>query len=257
MVLAALFFLGLWLWRKRKAKKAAEEERKAEMAEYGFNPNNDQSLAPTGASYQEDGSVATEDQSGYRGWGATSSTQRKPSTTMGSGNNRQVGLAVSDNGSQPGGYSYNTSPNQASDHYSGDPLVNGHPEGHNGAAALGAGAAAGAIGGAAAASGGARNRTSQADVRRGPSNASSAYSTGRAHSEASSDAPAMPGPFYHEEAPYNVYSDAQPHHGPYGDGTYGGDQSQPVIRDVQARRNTRIERAPTFPQTQGGIAQNF
>lgn len=223
------------------------------MAEYGFNPNNDQSLAPVasaGAAYTEDASELTEDNSGYRGWGATSSN-RKASTTLGS-NGRPGAPTASDGGSQPGGYAYNTSPNQASDHYSADGLMN--KEGSDNVGALGAGAAA--TTGTAALGAGARNRNSQSDVRRGPSNASSAYTNGRAHSEASSDAPEVPGPYYHEEVPYNVYSDAQPNHGPYGDGTYGGD-GQPVIRDVQARRNTRIERAPTFPQNQGGIAQNF
>ena len=45
--------------------------------------------------------------------------------------------------------------------------------------------------------------------------------------------------------------------GPYGDNSYGGGQ-QPVIRDVQARRNTRIENPSVFPQQgNSGIAQNF
>jgi hypothetical protein len=240
VAIAGLLLLGFWLWRKRKARKSAEEMRKSEMAEYGFNPNNDPSLAPAGASYQEDQSEMTEDNSGYRGWGATTSN-RKTSRTLGSS---QPGM--SDNGSQPGGY--HPSPNAYSDAYSHDPLVGGHPEGNDGVGALGAGAA-GAAGGAAAA-GIARNR-SQGGVRRGPSNASSAYSNA-APSEASSEAPSLPRPYYEQEM-YNEFS--QPQHGPYGDGSYGGDQ--PVVRDVQARRNTRIERAPTFPQQQGGIAQNF
>ena len=225
------------------------------MAEYGFNPNNDPTLAPAGAVYAENGSEGAEDNSGYRGWGATSSN-RKASTTLGS-NNRPVGLAVSDNGSQPGGY-YQSSPNttgQGSEAYSADPLMHSHPEGDDGVGALGGVAAAT---GAAGAPGLARHRSGHkdADIRRGPSNASSAYSNGRAHSEASSDRPDLPTNYYQEEVPYNIYNDAQPGHGPYGDGSYGG-TGQPIIRDVQARRNTKIERAPTMPQTQGGIAQNF
>ena len=62
-----------------------------------------------------------------------------------------------------------------------------------------------------------------------------------------------PAPYYHEEGPYN-YIDAQAQQGPYGDGTYHP-SGQPVIRNVQARRNTRIERVPTLPNV--GIAQNF
>jgi hypothetical protein len=218
------------------------------MAEYGFNPNSDPTLAPAAAAYAEDASDAPEDRSGYRGWGTTPSN-RKPSTTLGS-NNRPVGLAVSDSGSQPGGYQYQgSSPGtNPSDHYSADPLMHSHPEVGDGVGALGTGAAAGGL---------ARHRSgNNGDIRRGPSNASSAYSNAGAASEASSDVPGVPGHYYEQEVPYNVYNDAQPQHGPYGDGSYGG-SGQPVIRDVQARRNTRIERAPTFPQTQGGIAQNF
>ena len=117
---------------------------------------------------------------------------------------------------------------------------------------------AGAATGAAAGAGLARRRSgNNGNIHRGPSNASSAYSNGPPHSEASSDVPGVPGNYYEQEVPYNVYNEAQPHHGPYGDGSYGGVGGQPVIRDVQARRNTKIERAPTMPQTQGGIAQNF
>lgn len=107
-------------------------------------------------------------------------------------------------------------------------------------------------------------RQSNKDINRGPSNASSAYSTGRAQSQLSDDmAPpgagagagaGAPGPYYHEEGPY--YNEATPQHGPYGDGSYGVEQ--PVVRDVQARRNTRIEKAPTFPQPgNSGVATNF
>ncbi len=119
--------------------------------------------------------------------------------------------------------------------------MNGHPESGDGVAALG---------------GLHRHRSGTGDIRRGPSNASSAYSSGH-QSDTSSETPAMPGPYFQEEVPYNIYNEANSGHGPYGDGSYGGSGGQPVIRDNQARRNTRMERAPTFPQAQGGIAQNF
>ncbi|KIW99636.1 uncharacterized protein Z518_11049 [Rhinocladiella mackenziei CBS 650.93] len=247
VVIAAAFLIGFFCWRRRKARKSAEEQRKNEMAEYGFNPNNDPTLVPVGGAYTDNQSEAHEDNSGYRGWGATSSN-RKASTTLGSnGRAAAAGVALSESSSQPGGYGVQSSPNGAVDQYSADPVTNGHPESGDGVAALGAGGLAGGLN---------RNHNGTADIRRGPSNASSAYSTGH-QSEASSDTPQMPGPYYQEEVPYNIYNDAAPHHGPYGDGSYGGAGGQPVIRDVQARRNTRIERAPTFPQTQGGIAQNF
>jgi len=227
------------------------------MAEYGFNPNNDPTL-PVGPAAYVDGVSEANDDSGYRGWGATtaSASNRKPSTTLGS-NSRTAAMAgvsgLSDSGSQ-GGYNMQPSPSAGgSDGMSQDPLVHGYPD------ATTTGVVGGAALGGAAVAGGARNRNSQAvsSIHRGPSNASSAYSGhGVAPSEASSDVPDVPRPYYQEEVPYNIYNEAQPGHGPYGDGTYGAQNDQPVIRDVQARRNTRIERAPTFPQ-QGGIAQNF
>lgn len=90
------------------------------------------------------------------------------------------------------------------------------------------------------------------DIHRGLSNASSAYSAAN-HSEVSEEShmsAAHPSAGYYGDNPY--YSDAQ--YGAYGDDTY----QQPVIRDVQARRNTRIEN-PGVPPPQGnaGIAQNF
>ncbi|KAK5104274.1 hypothetical protein LTS08_002161 [Lithohypha guttulata] len=253
----ALIIFGLWFWRRRKAKKDAEELRKNEMAEYGFNPNNDPTLPVAAAAYT-DGASEGNDDSGYRGWGATTASNRKPSTTLGSNSRAGAlaglnGTALSDYGSQ--GYGSGVQPSPSAETGSDgtqDPLVHGYPEA----------ATAGAVGAAAFAAGSRNNRYSQASapsgIHRGPSNASSAYSGVVAHSEADSDVPEMPTqrPYYQEEVPYNIYNDVQPGHGPYGDATYSGQGDQPVIRDVQARRNTRIERAPTFPQ-QGGIAQNF
>lgn len=243
MAIAAVFLIGFFLWRKRKARKDAAELRKSEMQEYGFNPNSDPTLGVAAAAYTDTQSETQDDTSGYRGWG-TAPSNRKASTTLGSNGRPAAGPALSESSSVPGGYGPNTSPNTASDHYSADPLMNGHPEGADGVAALGA-----------AAGGLARNRSATGDIRRGTSNASSAYSGH--HSDTSSDPPQMPGPYFQEEVPYNIYNDANAAHGPYGDGSYGGTAAQPVIRDNQARRNTRIERAPTFPQAQGGIAQNF
>ncbi|KIW91064.1 uncharacterized protein Z519_07958 [Cladophialophora bantiana CBS 173.52] len=243
VVIAAAFLIGFFCWRKRKARKNAEELRKSEMAEYGFNPNSDPTLGVATAAYTDNQSEGQDDNSGYRGWGATSSN-RKASTTLGSNGRAAGGPALSESSSQPGGYAAQASPNATSDQYSADPLMNGHPEGGDGVAALGT------VGGLN------RHRSGTGDIRRGPSNASSAYSSGH-HSEASSDAPQMPGPYYQEEVPYNIYNDANPSHGPYGDGSYGGSGTQPVIRDNQARRSARVERAPTFPQAQGGISQNF
>ena len=230
--------------------------RQKEMMEYGYNPNNDPALVPAGAAaYTDNASETAEENNGYRGWGNTSSTQRKPSTTMGSGNKGPIGMALSDSSSQPGAYGFNgASPSgHISEPLSGDTL--------HGATSPVDGLAAGAAGGAAAGALAGR-RHSKSDINRGPSNASSAYSNGHPISDTSEEP--VPGPYYHEEVPYNIYNEASHHQGPYGDGTYGarnggGGAPQPVIQNVGARRDTRIERAPTFPQGPGGptIAQNF
>ena len=250
IAVVVLLALGLlFFWKKRKARKAAEEERKKEIEEYGFNPNLNPTLAPVGAAaFAGNGSETIEDNSGYRGWGAASSTQRKASTHLSSGRGGAGGTALSDSSSNPGGYAYQgsgTTP-AASEGPPGEPLANADAMG----ALVGAGAVGSAVG----------RQQSNKEIQRGPSNASSAYSNGRAQSQLSDDTavPAAgngaPGPYYHEETPY--YNEAVPQHGPYGDGSYGGEQ--PVIRDVQARRNTRIERAPPFPpQANSGVATNF
>ena len=243
-MIALAFILGLFFFKRRRRTKNEEAMRQKEMAEYGYNPNNDPTLAPMGAAVYTDNASDTEDQSGYRGWGNTSTTQRKPSTKVGSGNRAAGGMAVSDSSSNPGthGYQSGSPSGQSSEPYSGDTL------GADGVAPSGGAAAV------------ASHRRSNSDVHRGPSNASSAYSNGRhAASEVSDDVPGAPGPYYHEEVPYNIYNGSQPPPGPYGDASYGGRGPEPVIQNVGARRDTHIERVPTFPQQQGnsGIAQNF
>lgn len=230
MAVALIIIALLFWWRKRKARKIAEEERKQEIEEYRFNPNNDPTLPAIGLANYSDPAGPKDANSGYRGWGVTS-TNRKYSANMSSG----PSMPVSDNGSsQPfrpvspiedGGYY----PDQAHRPDSGDsetigalPMTTGN----------------------------------RADIHRGPSNASSGYSAAR-HSDLSDDfSPpgAPPGTHYYEENPY--YSDVMPQQGPYGDNAYH--TAPPVIRDVQARRNTRIESPSVFPQQgNAGISQNF
>jgi hypothetical protein len=91
------------------------------------------------------------------------------------------------------------------------------------------------------------------NMRRGPSNASSHYSNG-AHSDGSG--PEDPMTRGGAGQPYDYgYGQA----GPYGDGSYGGAASDmPIVRDVSARRNTRIQQASgPYQQGNSGIAQNF
>lgn len=245
IVLAALF-----LWRRRKQRKDGEEMRRKEVEEYGFNPNNDPTLPVIGGagSPGDDPSEMREtDGSGYRGWGTTS-TNRNPSNTLTSSQG-PIGMARSTSGSDNGRY-VNGSPtagtNKSSDVQSNDPLV-GSPhhdrplsEDSETIAALGSMPTNG-------------NRQ---DIHRGTSNASSAYSG--AHRSDTSGEGAVPGSApaqqYYNEGMF--YDEGMPQHGPYGDGSYGG--GQPIIRDVSARRNTRIENPSVVPQQgNAGIAQNF
>lgn len=219
IILAAIFF-----WRKRKAKKAAEEERRKEVEEYGFNPNNDPTLPGMV------GSVAPKDDnsSGYRGWGTTSAG-RKASTNLSGG----MGMGMSDGS---GAYHHAATPSEGTVQYSDGARPDSgevEPIGVLGAAPVAA-----------------NNRNG--DIHRGPSNASSAYSAAN-RSEASEEShmsAAHPTGGYYGDNPY--YGDIGPH------GAYGDDAYQPVIRDVQARRNTHIENPGVYPrQGNAGIAQNF
>lgn len=203
------------------------------MEEYGFNPNNDPTLPPVmGAAAYE----AKDDVSGYRGWGTTSAG-RKASTNLSSG--AGVGLTMSEAGSTPG-YQHAATPSDGTIQFSEGQLTAAEtePVGILGAAPVSAN----------------NHRTS--DIHRGPSNASSAYSAANRSdiSEESHMSATHPTGGYYDENPY--YTDMHQQYTAYGDGPYV--PNQPVIRDVQARRNTRIENPAVFPRSgNAGIAQNF
>ena len=242
LVVAALFF-----WRRRKQRKDAEEQRRKEVEDYGYNPNADPTIpavAGAGAGAYE----MREDASGYRGWGSTTlagSTGRKASTTMSGGGGGGGGVAYSDA----------TSPTRgaASDGRSAaEPLMNeGSPTQE--------GEILGAMGPSAA--------NNQSNVRRGPSNASSSYSAaGRSDGSGEGIGVAYGGnPNYYDQYGNNPYSDAPYNNNTGANGNSAGPNrqgpqemaGQPVIRDVAARRNTRIENNAHFPQQTAGISQNF
>ena len=237
IVLAIIFW-----WRKRKQRKNAEDARRKEVEEYGYNPNNDPTLPAVGGTA---GSNSPEmEDSGYRGWGsnnnAVNSSARKPSTNLSS----NIGMAVSDH--SPGSPGHGT---MSDGSHSGEPLVDGH-DAYDG---MGAGAA-GAGGAAAAGAAGYRNKNPPGEpgtngMKRGPSNASSQYSAA-GHTDTSDDAP---GPDHGYDTNYSQFT-------PYRQGTGNtfDDNAQPVIRDVDARRNTKIENPSTLPlQGNSGIAANF
>ncbi|KAF2166801.1 hypothetical protein M409DRAFT_22855 [Zasmidium cellare ATCC 36951] len=241
VVVALLVLAGIFFWRKRKQRKAAEEARRKEVEDYGFNPNNDPTL-PTVAS--ESGQEMSEDHSsGYRGWGAAGASNRKMSTTLSGGHTQGQ---LSDTGSNP--YRGGVSPTGgASDGNSGDALMHNRRETMNSDDV-------GSLGQAPLAS------ANQPGMKRGPSNASSTYSAA-GHSDVS-DGAAPPGGMASSYEAYNANNGfGYSQHGPYGDGTYGGgnapDNGMPVVRDVSARRNTRIQQPGNYQQGNSGIAQNF
>ena len=230
---AVIAFFLFWLWKRHRANKRAEEERRKEVEEYAFNPNNDPSMG-----------MAQDDSLGYRGWGTTS-IGRNPSTNPSGG-----GLTQSDSGSAPG-YGHTTSPSDDTTH-----LSEGHDRPLSTMEMESVGGLGGSSGGVTAPIAAAITTNRNSGINRGPSNASSAYSAAN-HSETSDESRRSPtGQGHHstqfyEDNPY--YSDVQ-RYSPFGDGA----ASQPVIRDVQARRNTRIESPSVFPrQGNAGIAQNF
>ena len=237
VAVALLVLAGLFFWRKRTQRKDAEELRKKEMEEYTYNPNNDPTIpAIGGMSASGDESTLRDRDEGYRGWGTTS-TARKASTTM------SGGVTRSDSGGN--GYTGQHSPTNGtannSDVNSGDPLVDRTSANSE---------TIGALGGAPVAA----NRTG-GGVNRGPSNASSSYSgANRSDTSGEGQIPnTMGSPQYYNEL---MYHDDNVAHGAHADGGWGA--GQPVIRDVQARRNTRIENPSVVPQQgNAGISQNF
>lgn len=211
--------------------------RRKEVEDYNYNPNGDPTLPAIGS--DAGGAQMTEDHSsGYRGWGATAAS-RGMSTTMSGGHTQQLSESGNSYGHQADGLG-------------GDPNGMGDRDtmGSDDLAALPAMA-----GGAAAGR--------HANLRRGPSNASSAYSAGdRSESE---ERPPMPIGQAYDYTPSNTYGYGQ--HGPYGDASYGGggaagaqqptSNGMPVVRDLNARRDTRIQPGGSYQQGNSGIAQNF
>ncbi|ELR08663.1 hypothetical protein VC83_03856 [Pseudogymnoascus destructans] len=233
VAVALIALLALWFWRRRKQRKDAEELRRKEVEEYGYNPNNDPTLPAigmVGGAGSTDNGAHREEESGYRGWGTTTNTSgRKASTTM--------------SGGAAGAYSEGAqSQAPVSDTRSDNALIgNGRP--HSDEVEQ-----LGAMGPSASGNRG-------GDIHRGASNASSSYSAG--HASDGSDEQAVLGGAYGAAQYYS-------NDGPYADQAYGGRggaveaQGQPVIRDNLARRATRIENPSHFPtQASAGISQNF
>lgn len=239
VVVALLVIAGIFLWRKRKQNKKAKDERRKEVEEYGYNPNDDPTLPAVGGAASD--SPEMSEGTGYRGWGNNANgamSNRKASTNLSS--NGGIGMAVSDadgRGRSPG--SPGTHPSEGG--RSSEPLM----DGANGTG-MSTGVAAGA-GGAYAAN---RAINGAGGPQRGPSNASSTYSAaGRTDDSGEVTAGAQDMTYDSNYSQYTPYNPAA--------GSYGDSGGPPVIRDVNARRNTKIENA-VYPQPgNSGIAQNF
>ncbi|KAL7808323.1 hypothetical protein V8C44DRAFT_160053 [Trichoderma aethiopicum] len=221
VAIAILAVIGLFFWKKRRARRAAEAERRKEVEDYAYNPNADPTIPTVGMGGMAGGDsyeMREEGPAGYRGWGSTTlggSTGRKASTTISGATN---------------GYS-DIGPSRAN--MSESALLD-NPEGE----------ILGAMGPSAA--------NNRGDVRRGASNASSSYSaTGR--SDGSDTGVGMAysssGGGYYDAYGQNPYDT--------GFGGAGEMPAPPVIRDNPARRSTRVENPGHFPQQSAGISQNF
>lgn len=233
VVVVALLVIGvIFWWRRHKKTKADREARRKEVEDYGYNPNSDPTIPQVASEGPE---MSQDTNSGYRGWGAATGSNRKMSTTLSGGHTQQLSDSGGSYGNGPG------SPTAGySDGHSGDPLVMDNRRmtmGSDDIGVMGAGL-----------------MSNSQPPRRGPSNASSAYSN-RPHSEVSEPEPVPQVP---SQSDYNPGAYGYGQHGPYGDGSYGGgpDTGMPVVRDVSARRNTRIQQGGNY-HANSGIAQNF
>lgn len=257
IAIALLFF-----WKKRRRDKENTEKSRKEVEEYGYNPNS----SPTGmlggggtSSNGEDGTYdMVEDSVGYRGWGSTNGGRKVSNLSSSVGTSQPlspVGLAFIEGNYQENGNGYGgvpTSPGAAPSmdgNMSNAPLITTPPGNRPGTAdsnvvvAMTGTLPSGNTGG----------------IHRGISNASSNYST-MTHSDQSDNG--IP-PAHYDVQHYGVdggYDDGHNYSGPYQQYPEAAYGSPPVIREVQARRNTQIE-TPTnthFPQQgNSGIAQNF
>lgn len=219
VAIAILAVIGLFLWKKRRARREAEAERRKEVEDYAYNPNADPTIPVVGMTGGDAYEMREEGSVGYRGWGSTphgGSTGRKASTTI---------------SGATGGYSDISPPRGGN--MSEAALIDG-PEGE----------ILGAMGPSAA--------NNRGDVRRGASNASSSYSaTGRSDG---SDAGA--GMAYSTGGGYYDQYGQSPYDTGYGNGA-SEMPAPPIIRDNPARRSTRVESPGHFPQQSAGISQNF
>lgn len=223
VAIAILAVIGLFFWKKTRARRQAEAERRKEVEDYAYNPNADPTIPVVGMSGGDSYEMREEESVGYRGWGSTTlaggSTGRKASTTISGATNQ--------------GYSDVSPPR---DNMSDAALIDSQE-----------GEILGAMGPAAA--------NNRGDVRRGASNASSSYSAGRSDGSEGGVGVAYGGGGGASGGYYDQYG-SSPYEAGYGN---PGDNmpAPPIIRDNPARRSARVENPGHFPQQSAGISQNF
>ncbi|KAK6517282.1 hypothetical protein TWF281_003942 [Arthrobotrys megalospora] len=294
-------FLGIFFWRRYKKRKDSEEMRRKEVEEYGYNPNNDVSgsgpAVMTAAGGANQGGDMSEVEAGYRGWGNTAGGRKASAPLSASATTNTAGAGYGNtpysNAAANAGQQY-PSPQQ--------PELYGSPVAA-GAVPVAAGAAGAAVVGAAHLEeekqnrdrhshspllSSPTNRPSTADsstigapattgpselddgLHRGDSVASSRYTNATRQSE-DSGAHEVPGNNGYRNTYVSdgndYYNDvANPYAGDYDNHEHAPEQGYhqpPMIQQVGARRNTRIETPPDTHYAQmprqgtSGIAQNF
>jgi hypothetical protein len=262
IALIAIFVLGFW--KKKQRTRESEEKRRKEVEEYRFNPNSPTAggLVP-GGPHGVDGEAAAfdgaEDSDGYRGWGSTNGGRKITTLTSGSQGLSPVGVTfpvdvyAENNGYNGMAYPVDStlSGTNTDGTASNAPLI--HPSGIH----------PDSLDPAARALMPATAPKHNESIQRGISNASSNYSAVTRSDHSDNVPPQYDTQYYGSdgiayEDPLNYSGHSYQHYAEEGAGGYR--TTAPVIRDVQARRNTRIE-TPTSAhmpqQVNSGIAQNF
>ncbi|KAI5784557.1 hypothetical protein EDC01DRAFT_604768, partial [Geopyxis carbonaria] len=259
---ALIAILLLLFWKKRQQNKQIQTSREKQVEDYGYNSNSSPSAAVgaggtcSSTTGEETPYDTIESSEGYRGWGSTNGRRKVSNVGSSIAISQPGGNAYSDNHHHaansaevhnpiaPTGYGPNYTGGETYHENTGIRFAGRHSE------TVDSNITTGMIVPANSHDGG---------IQRGISNASSNYSE-ITHSDNSDGVPssghnvryyasgALEDNQNYSEQAYPIYPEE------------GGYMSPPVIRDVQARRNTRIE-TPTnahFPQQgNSGIAQNF
>lgn len=261
---ALIAMILLFFYKKRKRDRENTEQRRKEVEDYRYNPNSTPLAGAPAGGHEEAGyDIGMKDTStassslGYRGWGSTAKSGAV-------GGRKTSNMSSSAGSTMPltPGFQDNTYREESIGEYG--PVSPSFPSGSegtvSGAPLMRTATAEGSV--VAPMSG--PNAFDNDGIHRGISNASSNYSTVTRSDHSDSGVPSgaqYEGQYYNADGGYDDGQNYSGHaYQQYQNGQPGGYPSPPVIRDVEARRNTRIE-TPTsshFPQNaNSGIAANF